>query len=114
MATQGERLAKLEQWKEDLVLVLEELTTKLSHIDDTLTNGLCGDIKEVSGKLDRHLKVCETQTLKKEKKKDWILYGIRAIMIVVGAQAALFFMALLYGLFSGTFKHIAAALEKIM
>ena len=91
--TLGERLARLEQWKEDLVPVLEDLTEKLSHIDEFLTkNGLSGEMKGISGKLDRHIKVCETQANRKEKKKDWILYGIRAIMIVLGIQAVLWIL----------------------
>ena len=92
MVTQGERLAKLEQWKEDLVPMLENLSEQLTHIEDQLTNGLTGKIKEIYGQLNRHLKVCEKRENRKEKKKDFWLYGIRAFM--VGGTLALISIAI--------------------
>ena len=114
MATQGERLAKLEQWKEDLAPMLEDFNKKLDHIDDTISNGLFADIKEVSNKLDQHLEVFEKREDKKEKKKDFWLYFIRSIMI----SGALFLISatcvFLWGLLSGSFQRIIEALVKTM
>lgn len=108
-----ERMARLEQWKEDFCSQFNELEAQVESIDNQLKNGISSKLDVLLYKFEEHVRIADERVrLEKERKGFW-MYFVRAVMIGLSLSVITFLSGLIWSLLTGKLEAVLKVLDGV-